>query len=168
MKVKFARDTPCAARSTLSAMSASLLAWYAIIQHSRGSNMVLTMPRPEGYGMRASGTFVCPNHFAYLLELYLVMGVALIPMRSAGVGLRLIGGYTALLTLPVLLLSESRSAWIGAVAGVGLFILLLAGRRSLARLLISCVVFSLVVALTALALWSFSPTFKRRDHAARP
>jgi len=56
------------------------IAWYAIIQHAHGSRMVLNLERPEGYGMRASGTYFCPNHFAHLLELALpVAFILMIP-----------------------------------------------------------------------------------------
>lgn len=143
-------------------LAGSLLAWYAVIQHARGSNLVLTTPRPEGYGMRASATFFCPNHFAYLLELYVVAGVAAAALPSAGAALRLIGGYSALLALPVLLLTESRSGWIGAVAGTGVFVLLMAGRRGVRRLLAAGGLFAVVVVLVGLALWQFSPAFKQR------
>ena len=49
------------------------------------------------------------------------------------------------LSLPVLLLTESRSAWIGAVAGLGVLLLLLAGRRSLGRMILTGAAFALIV-----------------------
>ena len=50
-------------------MAAAIDGLYAIVQHMNGSEQVLWAPRPEQYGLRASGTYLCPNHFANLLAL---------------------------------------------------------------------------------------------------
>ena len=75
----------------------TLIAWYAIIQQSHGTRMVLNLERPEAYGMRASGTYFCPNHFAHLIEIVIPLCLALMLMPSGGVPLRLLACYGLIL-----------------------------------------------------------------------
>ena len=145
----------------------SLLAWYALIQHAHGSRMVLTMERPEQYGMRASGTYMCPNHFANLLALAVPFSVALLILSSAGAFLRLFAGYSLLLFLPVLYFTQSRSAWLGVAAGVAVTISLVALRKSLRRFLLVLVAGPLALALLGAALWTVSPMVRERVSGAR-
>ena len=140
----------------------TMIAWYAIIQHSHGSRMVLNLERPETYGMRASGTYFCPNHFAHLLEIVIPLCLALVLMPSAGVPMRLLAGYGLALSLPVMFLTQSRSGWIGTVAGLGTAICLIGARKGRKFFLITLLVVPLVVAATALGLWVFSDVFRDR------
>ena len=48
-------------------VAAALTCLYALIQEAGGSTRVLWTERPEQYGLRASGTYRCPNHFANML-----------------------------------------------------------------------------------------------------
>ena len=140
----------------------TLINWYAIIQECHGSNMVLNLERPEGYGMRASGTYFCPNHFAHLLEIVIPLCLALMLMPSAGVPLRLLSGYGLILSLPVVFLTQSRSGWIGTVAGLSTAICMIGARRGRRFFLITLIVVPLVVAATAVGLWLFSDIFRER------
>jgi O-antigen ligase len=146
----------------------SLIAWYAIIQHSHGSRLVLNLERPETYGMRASGTYFCPNHFANLLSLLVPLAAALLVTGSAGVPLRLLSGYTLLLFLPVLFLTQSRSGWIGAVVGLSATVCLIARRKSRRLFYLMLVVIPAVFAVAAWLLWNFSPTVRARVTGASP
>ncbi len=146
----------------------SLIAWYAIIQHSHGSRMVLNLERPETYGMRASGTYFCPNHFANLLSLLIPLAVALLVTGAAGVPLRLLSGYTLLLFLPVLFLTQSRSGWIGAMVGLSATVCLIARRKSRRLFYVMLVVIPAVFAVMAWLLWTFSPTVRARITGASP
>lgn len=140
----------------------TLMAWYAVIQHARGSRMVLNLVRPESYGMRASGTYFCPNHFAHLLELVMPFALALLLMGSARAPLRLLAGYSLLLFLPVMFLTESRSGWIGTVAGLGVTACLGAARKSRRYLFVTVAVIVLSVLASGGLLWAFSEVFRAR------
>ena len=61
---------------------------YAWVQHMDGSRMVLWMPRAEQYGLRASGTYLCPNHLANLIALLVPVALVLIALPAAGFPLR--------------------------------------------------------------------------------
>ncbi len=144
----------------------TLIAWYAIIQHSHGTRMVLNLERPDQYAMRASGTYFCPNHFAHLLGILMPLCLALALMPSAGVPLRLLAGYGLALFLPVLFLTQSRSGWIGAIAGLSTVMCMVGARRGRTFFLITLLAVPLVVAATAGGLWMFSDIFRDRIQMA--
>ncbi|MFH0954138.1 MAG: O-antigen ligase family protein [Verrucomicrobiota bacterium] len=146
----------------------TLMAWYAVIQQCRGSRLVLNLVRPEGYGMRASGTYFCPNHFANLLEMVIPMAFALVLAGSAGVPLRLLSGYSLLLFLPVLFMTQSRSGWIATAAGLSATALVIAARRSRKMFFSVLVLLPTLLLLAAAVLWVASPMVRERLTGASP
>ena len=144
----------------------TMMAWYAIIQHAHGARGVLILIRPDDYGMRASGAYFCPNHFANLLNLTIPFAVALAAAPSAGLPLRLLAGYSVLVALPPLYLTQSRSGWIGVVAGLAVTISLLGLRRSFRRCLSLLVITPLVSLVVGLGVWMVSPMVQERVAAA--
>lgn len=143
-------------------LSASLMAWYALIQDVHGTRMVLNVERPEQYGMRASGAFICPNHFAHLMQMLIPVGIGVVACRSAGVALRLIAGYAALLALPALYLTESRSGLIGMMAGLVTLAVAVSLRRGLKKFLLVLVVAPVLAAGVGFAAWKASPMLQQR------
>lgn len=140
----------------------TMMAWYAIIQHAHGSRMVLTLERPDDYAMRASGAYFCPNHFANLLEMTVPFALAVALSPASGLPLRLLAGYSMLLALPPLYLTQSRSGWLGVLAGLSVTIALLGLRRSFRRFLLLAVLTPLVLAAVAGLVWAFSPMVQAR------
>lgn len=107
---------------------AFLEASYAIVQWLRGSPFIaFGVPRAPGYGMRAGGTFNCPNHFSGYLEMGLavVLGFALFSKFSkwAKAALVLVAG----VIVSGILLSVSRGGWIAT--GVSLLVLVVVAAR---------------------------------------
>ena len=140
----------------------TLVALYALVQHAQGTNMVLNMERPEQYGMRASGTFMAPTHFGAYLGTLLCLAACLIPMKSAGAVLRLLGVYSLVVFLPALFLSQSRSGWVGATVGLSVVVCLLSWRQGGRRLLVALAGVPLFFGAIFGALWSLSETFQER------
>ncbi len=145
----------------------ALVAWYALIQHFHHSRMVLNLPRPAQYGLRASGTYMCPNHFANLLEMLVCLALALLFMPSAGWPLRLLAGYGLLMFLPNIFLSQSRSGWIGTALGVTVTCWMIAWKRSRRLFWCALVVLPLGVVALAVGLYVASPMVKTRVDQAR-
>lgn len=143
-------------------LSVTLMGWYAIVQHANGSRLVLNVPRPEQYEMRASGTYICPNHFANLLAMTVCLAVALVGMRSAGIPLRLIAAYSIAVLLPPLYLSGSRSAWLGLAAGLSATIATLGLRKGPGRALVLLIVVPILCAAVGAVIWWFSPLVQER------
>jgi O-antigen ligase len=143
-------------------LSATLMAWYAIIQHAHGSRMVLNVERPQEYEMRASGAFICPNHFANILAMTASMAAGVLAMSAAGVPLRLLALYAILVVLPPLYWSGSRSAWLGLVAGMTVVAGLLGMRRGLKRGLLFFIATPLALGAAGAVVWMLSPMVQER------
>jgi O-antigen ligase len=109
---------------------------YGIWQAVNKSDAVLQWVRPESYRGRASGTLICPNHLAGLLEmtLGLVVARAAIVRRESlslerAVVLKVLTIYVGLMIVAGIFLTFSRAGWVATV--VGLFALLLMGESRL-------------------------------------
>ncbi len=144
----------------------ALVALYAIVQHVQGSNMVLNMPRHEQYGMRASGTFRAPAYLGAYMGTMICMALGLLLMPAAGAFLRIFSGYSILLCLPVLYLSESRSGWVGTALGVPVVLLLIMARKSVRAFLITLIALPLLGGALLGGVWAASPMFQQRIQEA--
>ena len=92
---------------------------YGFWQFWTKSDMVLLWARPRDYYGRASGSYVCPNHFAGLLETVIPLLIARIALWNPSkksmqrtVLQKVFIGYVVLMAVAALLLSFSRSSWI--------------------------------------------------------
>ena len=143
-------------------MAVALAGLYAMVQHVNGSRQVLWMPKPEQYELRASGTYLCPNHFANMLAMLLPLAVVLLFLREAGFPLRLMALYYLAVAAPVLYWTQSRSGWLGALAGVGVTLTLLAWRKSRAWLLAALVALPLLAGAGGWVAWKTLPAVRQR------
>ena len=98
-----------------------LVASYGIYQFATGSDRVWASIRPSQYAGRASGSFICPNHFAAFLELVIPVAISMAALSRLRLVLRLLLGYAGLVMLCGLAASLSRGGWLGC--GVGLVLL---------------------------------------------
>lgn len=143
-------------------LSVTVMAWYAIILHTHDSRAVLNLERPVQYGMRASGAYFCPNHFANLLAMTASMALAIAVMPAAGFPLRLLSGYAVLVSLPPLYLSGSRSAWLGLIAGFLVVAALLGLRRGIRRAVLLSAVVVIALAAAGVLAWFLLPLVRER------
>jgi len=143
-------------------MAAALDGLYAWIQHVNGAESVLWAPRPEQYGLRASGTYLCPNHFANLMAMLIPVALVLICLPEAGLSLRLLAGYFILISTPALYWSQSRSGWMGMLVGLGVTGVLLAWRKSRSWLLMALVALPLLAAAVGWTAWQTLPAVRTR------
>ena len=143
-------------------MAAALESLYALVQEVNGSRMVLWTERPEQYGLRASGTYLCPNHFADVLALLAPLAVALVFLPEAGFPLRLMAIYFLAVSAPALYWTQSRSGWLGLAGGLAVTALLLARRASRARVLLVAAVLPLLAAAAGWSAWHALPAVRER------
>lgn len=143
-------------------LSAALNSLYAMIQQVNGSPLVLWAPRPEQYGLRASGTYLCPNHFANLLAMLFPLAAVLVFLPEAGLPLRLMAFYFLAVSPPVLYWTQSRSGWLGVLGGLGATGLLLALRRSRAAFGVALVALPLLVGALGWTAWKTLPAVSAR------
>jgi O-antigen ligase len=147
-------------------LSAAAMSLYALIINSHGSRHVLMLERPLVYEMRASGAFMCPNHFASFIGMMVPLAVALILCRDSGYPLRLFSAYALIVIPPALYLTGSRSGWMGTALGFVVVSILLAARKSWRSFWLSVVAAPLAVAVVAFAVWTLSPMVQQRVEAA--
>ncbi len=143
-------------------LAVALAGLYAWIQQVNGSRMVLWMERPEQYGMRASGTYLCPNHFANMLAMLVPLALVLLFLPVAGFPLRLMALYFLGVAVPVLYWTQSRSGWLGMMAGVGVSVTLLAWRRSRGWLVMALLALPLLAAAGGGMAWKTLPAVRER------
>ena len=143
-------------------LAAALESLYALVQHVNDSRMVLWTERPEQYGLRASGTFRCPNHFANVLAMLFPLALGLVCLPAAGFPLRLMAVYFLAVAAPALYWSQSRSAWGGVLAGLVLTGVLLAWRRGRRWLLVALVALPMLAAGAGWTAWKTLPGVRVR------
>lgn len=146
----------------------SSLDWYALIQHAHHTNAVLSLSRPVQYGMRASATYMCPNHFAALLELGICLCIALLFIPSSGIPLKLLAGYALCLSIPVLILTMSRSGWLAGTLGGGLTLWLVWGHKNRKMYYLFPLIALVAAGLLFGILWMLSPSVQARLSGANP
>lgn len=100
----------------------TLLSIYAIYQFLAKSNYVLGLRRPEQYDGRGSGTYICPNHLAGLLEMLIPVALAMLLLGKDKLLQRVFTGYAALVLLAGMAVTVSRGGYLAC----GLSLVLLA------------------------------------------
>lgn len=96
-----------------------------MIQFRHGHNfMPIDFLQRFDYGRRASGFYVCPNHFAGLLEVLGIFGLSTACWSRWRAWAKLLIGYTAAAAYGGVLLSGSRGGYLSVMASVAVFALL--------------------------------------------
>lgn len=143
-------------------MAVSVECLYGVFQQVNGSTAVLWMQRPEQYGLRVSGTFLCPNHFANIAAMTIPVAAAVLLARGSGMPLKLLAGYCLAAAVPTLYWSLSRSAWMGVAAGLATAVLGLVWRRNRAWFLAGLVLAPAVLAGAGWVAWKALPGVRER------
>ena len=73
-----------------------LTAFYGLIVHFKCPERVLWAERYAVYEGRLMSTYICPNHFAHLMQMLMPFCVALLFIPQAGIYLRLFSAYSFL------------------------------------------------------------------------
>lgn len=150
---------------------------YGLWQCTSRADKIFNWVRPEGYHVRAGGTFVCPNNFATFLEmcLGLLLAYGLIanfnPGRSRtraerAVILRLTILYAALMAVVGIIASFSRAGW--AVTLAGLLFFAFWGRSGTRIPWGKLIGITVVGGLMALAAWKVGPVRDYIQHTLVP
>jgi O-antigen ligase len=79
---------------------------------------VLWLKRFKGYENRVSATYICPNHFAGLLEMVLPFTLSYIVMSKMKTMGKTVIGIAGLVMLVAMVFTLSRGGWVSSVAGM--------------------------------------------------
>ena len=135
---------------------------WAVQQHVMGDRSVLWLERPEHYLMRASGTFICPNHFGFLLQMGVVVALGILCMPRVRMSIRVFAGYALIVMFIALVLTLSRAALMGALAGMGIVLLFSPLRNRIRTLLLTGVGAVVVLVVATMSLLTFYEPAKQR------
>lgn len=141
---------------------ALLGSFYGLINHFKQPEMVLWVERYAPYAGRLASTYICPNHFAHLLQMLLPFCLVFLFIPKAGLFLRIFAGYCMLVFIPTITLTESRAGMLGAIAALGITTCLLALRKSRKLFLLIVIIVPLLSALLLAGAWNYSEMFQRR------
>lgn len=108
---------------------ATLISLYAIYQCVTHSEYVWHFRRPAQYIGRGSGTYICPNHLAGLLELIAPLGIAFLFAGRYNYTFKVFLGYGCIVILAGIAVTMSRGGWLAIGAALVLFFLLLLQKR---------------------------------------
>lgn len=108
----------------------TLEAMYGIWQAYTKSDFVLNVERPSGYLMRGSGTYICPNHLAGLLEMILGLALARLALHrpadrhsvQSEVLSKVMLAYAVFAMLVGILFTVSRAGWVSTSIGLLVFL----------------------------------------------
>ena len=120
---------------------AMAISMYGIYQFFSKSEQVWWLLKPQVYVGRASGTYICPNHFAGYLEIIAPIGLAYTLAGRFGHVARILIGYATLVILAGVAMSVSRGSWVAVslalVVLIG-FLFRKRGYRLISVLMASC------------------------------
>ena len=135
---------------------------YGLVNFFKQPEMVLWVERYAPYVGRLASTYICPNHFAHLLQMLLPFCLVFMLIPKSGLFLRILSGYSFLMFLPALFLTESRAGWLGSITAVGVTLCLLAFRTSKKLFFLLVLLVPLCATLLLFGGWRYSETFQRR------
>jgi O-antigen ligase len=137
-------------------------AFYGLVAHFKAPESVLWVERWAIYEGRLASTYICPNHYAHLLQMLLPFCMVLVFIPQSGMFLRILSAYCFFSFLPPLFFTESRAGWLGTIAALGVTVCLVALRRSRKLFLLLIVLIPLLSGLFLAGAWTYSETFHRR------
>ena len=144
-------------------LSVLLCAIYGIIIHFKFPEQVLWADRyTEAYEGRLRSTYICPNHFAHLIQMILPFLFCYLFIKRKMLSLKLLSIYSIIIFIPTLFFTESRAGWLGGILSLSVLVCLFALKKS--KRLFSFILFAtpLTAILILLFSWNYSETFQRR------
>ncbi|MAS97536.1 MAG: hypothetical protein CMF29_01180 [Kiritimatiellaceae bacterium] len=140
-----------------------LCALYGFVIHFKAPEQVLWAERyTDAYEGRLRSTYICPNHFAHLLQMLLPFLVIWVCIAQVSTSFKGLAVYAFIAFLPPLFLTESRAGWLGSLTALSSLGLLFAWRRSKKLFWIMLVIIPLVGSSMLVAGYFYSETFQRR------
>jgi len=139
-----------------------LISLYGLVVHFKCEDQILWSTRYVPCKGRLASTYICPNHFAHLLQMLLPFCFVILFIPKSGMFLRILAGYCMVVYVPTMYLTESRAGMLGSMAALGVTSLLLALRKSKKLFLLLLVVVPVAATLLLVGAWNYSEMFKRR------
>ncbi len=139
-------------------------ALYSLVQHRIAPDLIFGMERYTDYWKagRLGGTYQCPNHIAHLFQMWLPLCLVFLFIPQFGWFWRICFAYAIPLFLVLIYQTQSRAGLLGAVAALGVTVLLMILRKSRRAFYIALVVVPLLGVGVLGGLWAGSAMFRAR------
>lgn len=142
---------------------ALVAAFYGLVIHFKKPDSILWLTRyTDHYDGRLASLYICPNHFAHVLQMLMPFCLVIILIQQSGLFLRVMAGYALVSFFPVLYFTESRAGFLGAVGALIVTGLLMALRKSKRLFFALVVLIPLLLSLFVVGAWRYSEVFRRR------
>ena len=138
------------------------LALYGLINHFKNPEQVLWVKRYAPYPGRLASTYICPNHFAHIMQMLLPFCLVLLFIPRAGFLIRMLAGCSIIAFAPALYFTESRAGMLGSLLALGVTICLMALRKNKIVFMLLVIVVPLTGAAVLGLAWKHSEMFHRR------
>ena len=140
-----------------------LLALYGIVIHFKYPDTILWTTRyTDHYLGRLCSTYICPNHFAHLLQMLLPFCICYLFIPKGSFYLKCICIYSFIVFLFALFLTESRAGWLGAIASISVILCAFSLLKSKRLFFSILLVIPILISLIFIFSWNYSETFQRR------
>ena len=138
------------------------LAIYGLINHFKNPEQVLWAKRYAPYPGRLASTYICPNHFAHIMQMLLPFCLVLLFIPRANILIRILAGCCIILFAPTLYFTESRAGMLGSLLALGVTTCLMALRKNKKVFILLVIVVPLAGAAVLGLAWKHSEMFHRR------
>ncbi len=136
---------------------------YGLVIHFKFPDQILWTERyTDAYEGRLRSTYICPNHFAHLIQMIIPFCIAYLSIGKSYLSLKLLSFYSVIIFIPTLFLTESRAGWIGTIVSMIVLVCLFAFNKSKKLFYITIIVTPLIAISILILSWNFSETFQRR------
>jgi len=136
---------------------------YGLVIHFKFPDQILWTDRyTDAYQGRLRSTYICPNHFAHLMQMIIPFCIAYLSISKSYLSLKLISLYSVIIFIPTLFFTESRAGWLGTIASIIVLLCLFAFNRSKKLFYISLIITPIIAISVLILSWNFSETFQRR------
>ena len=108
-----------------------IISLYGIVNYFKSPDLILGVNRyTDTYFGRLCSSYICPNHFAHLLQMIIPYCVCYLFIKKRSFFFKSLSAYSLIIFLVCLFLTESRAGWLGTITSFGVLILIFAFIKS--------------------------------------
>ena len=140
-----------------------ILSIYGIILHVKYPDAILWSTRyTDHYDGRLSSCYICPNHFAHLIQMLIPFCLCYLFIPKGSFYLKILCIYSLVIFIPALFLTESRAGWLGSITSISILICAFSLLRSKKLFFSVLLSIPILISLIFILSWNYSETFQRR------
>ena len=140
-----------------------IISLYGIVNYFKSPDLILGVNRyTDTYFGRLCSSYICPNHFAHLLQMIIPYCVCYLFLKKRSFFFKSLSAYSLIIFLVCLFLTESRAGWLGTITSFGVLILIFAFIKSKKLFFLTLILVPFLTSSLFFLSWKTSETFQRR------